>query len=507
VDSDRETVEMKSSFFLLARLLVLLLCLVFNTTQPLFPAERASSIQSELDAFRSRQWMMIQFRATALKAAEQRRLPRFLSRLGDLPGADRTLILNPTVDLFHLSRDTGYRTIPAARWKEIDSVINAASQAGIVRVLPTLTFKIDPSQPKLARFCAQMTGSSGGTIPAIGNGSCLPAYADPKYAATFNALLAEAVAHFEARWGAVVIGYEPVGGVASEIDWKGTNANGDPVFGDVSPTMQQRFRDDLLAGLPKGANGIDRLNACLGTRFTNAGDITIPAGPMPFAGPLGHQYAASRAAAMASFYRGARDTVKKGARDKLFSLRMGSLIDPFAALRGTLFFQQFATVIQPDLMISDASTFNHNYEAAIVDATGVGRKIAWGTMADKFSTYKRKQRDYYFYIDRQISVTLDGAGFSVIGFFINPGEMEADKPGWEYLVSVAQRLTQVRAHSQAGLQKEKVTFQISRLLDDYTSSQSGRNTLKLIRSKTREFSIPTSIKIENDITKFLRTHC
>ena len=490
-----------------------------------------------IDTILTRRWMLAQFRATSLTPAERDRLPVFLGRLGQLPGADRQLILNPMVDLFALADPADYRTIADDRWREIDAVFDAAHDAGIHRFLPTLTFKIDPSKPGLRGFCAETRSHRQGgsaaphretgaaTTLAIANGSCLPQYASPAYRAAFAALLAQAIGHFERRYGDEVIGYEPAGGVAGEIDWKGTDATGKPVFGDNSAIMQTRFRAYLLQGRPANAATVAWLNACLGTRFARLSDVAIPeAGDGPhgqvpgqvpgqvFAGALGKHYAAFRVRVMADFYRDVRDVVKQAAPGKLFSLRMGSLIDATSGLRGTLFFQQLAEAVQPDLMISDASTFNHYYEGPIVAPTlyagdpsaPIGRKrlrLAWGSVADKFSTYARKNRDFRAVIDRQTDASFTTNGFSVLGFFLNPGEMAAAPQNWTYLASVARRLD-VPPSDRAALTARPVrTVRIGLgwALDDLGSVRQGQGLLRRIRSETKDFRVPVAIRFVDDI--------
>lgn len=119
---------------------------------------------------------------------------------------------------------------------------------------------------------------------AIPNGSCLPADASSAWCTTFQSLLAQAVEHVAVSWRFAIIGREPVGAVTGEIDWEGTDIAGRPVRGDISLSMQQRFRADLTAALPSGKRGFWRLNECLGTSFASRAEIAIPAGSSPLTG-------------------------------------------------------------------------------------------------------------------------------------------------------------------------------------------------------------------------------
>lgn len=460
-----------------------------------------------------RRWLVPQFRVTGLKARDQLAMPKMLGQLGALPFARDHTIVAAMVDIFVLAKPGDYATISAEQWAPVDRIFAQIISSGLPRILPTLTFKIDPSDPRLAQYCAQQETPGPNRLalsPAIANGSCLPQYGNADYQALVNRLTMIAVRHFELRFGKAIIGYEPVGGVAGEIDWKGTGADGKPVFGDVSPSTLTRYRQRLLRlqrGLSQGEpRSIEQVPFLRNVRPPSRNGAGGPDGDGAFGGALGIQFAFVRYEIMRDFYVRLRDTVRTVAPTKLFSLRMGAILDPTAVMRGTIFFQQFASSIKPDLMASDSSTFNHLYEGPVVAPTiyrqgksGFAEKkvdgAMWMSFADRFATYKLKNVDYREKVTKQIRDSFESNGFRAVGFYMNPSEM-VQSP--EYLAFIASLGPYYIARPRDVIPKSFVDVSLSTIVNQPAGKGTYTSLLRTIRGRTANFSQPVAIKFVPD---------
>jgi hypothetical protein len=496
-----------------------------------------------------RRWFMPQFRFNDSNAKD---VPALFAQLASLPYVKDHAILDPMIDIFQLAKAGQYKTIPDSAWAPVDAMLAQARQAGFTRIMPTLSFKIDPKDPVLAQYCAQWEtrGPDGQTqvIPAVGNGSCLPQYANADYQALAQNILAQALQHLERKFGDIMIAYEPVGGVGSEIDWSGTSDQHERVFGDVSPSMTARFQQHIarqyggggafgrflganskaVQGLASaagvrppsrfsqgadtdsggnGGNGGAKVSRGDGGHFGAANGPRSVSGDGAFLGNMGRQYALARANVVQDFYSAIAAEVRQYAPGKLFSLRMGAIIEPSAVLRTTVFFQQYAQAIKPDLMVSDASTFNHLYEGPLVAATRFqedsgGRAVpipgrpAWVSFVDRFPTYAAKNIDYRQSATQQVTDCFEHNDFRVVGFFMNPGEMQQHP---EYLAFLQSLTPQFMAPPAPFTPQRFVQMPLSWEIDQLSTVGYGQALLPQIKRQTSNFTVPTAIQLTQDV--------
>lgn len=149
------------------------------------------------------------------------------------------------------------------------------------------------------------------------------------------------------------------------------------------------------------------------------------------------------------------------------------------------------------MMISESSIFNHNYEGCVVAATGPGRQSAWGALAEKFSIdAKKPPRLPHLY--RSTSYRHSSSSrFSIIGLFMNPGEMANNTAGRDYRSSLAARLVALRPHAPDTASKRSVAVPVSQLLNEFTGPRAGSGTLKVIRSRTEKSQTTLGIDTNN----------
>ncbi|MBU6396231.1 MAG: hypothetical protein KGQ75_16810 [Sphingomonadales bacterium] len=482
---------------------------------PVVPANQ--SMRATIDG---RRWFIAQFRATVLKPDSAAAMQPMLARIGALPFAREHAVIDPMVEVLTLAKANNYQDIADQDWAPVDRLFDQALAAGLPRIMVTLVFKLDPTNPVLAQYCAlQEHAEPNGSIVsrAIANGSCLPQYANPDYQAMVVRLTAIAVRHFERRFGGAVIGYEPAGGVAGEIDWKGTDARGNPVFGDVSPSMLVRYREKLQGAVGSTPLALAMLSKRRGARFNSWSDVRPlargnlhgPEGGGTFAGILGTTFAQARYDVMRDFYARLHQTVSSNAPTKLFSLRMGAILDPTAVLRGTIYVQQFANDIRPDLMASDASTFNHLYEGPVIAPTiyhegayGTGVKwpnaAMWMTFADRFATYDAKRIDYKRKITQQIRDSFDRNGFRAMGFYMNPVEIVQHPEYVQFLASLAPFFNRTPVDI---MPRRFVDVPLRQFIDQPNGQSSYVAMLRAIKGATGNFQDPVAVRFTTDPTE------
>ena len=475
----------------------------------------------------SRRWFSAQFHATGLTEKEWAATPLFLDRLGRLPYAKDHAIMNPMIDLFVLSASCQHRCIPDSAWTRVDAIFDQALKNGLNRILVTFTFKLDPADKELSQYCAVMEKRDlEGRLtlaPAVANHSGLPQYANAEYQARVKELLCAAIQRMETKYGASIIGYEPVGGVAGEIDWEGgTSTSGELAFGDLSPSMMNRFREHLKR-FAKGTNDpsaqLAVVNRRFGTHFNTWDQVKPPsryAGPGAsggdgsFSGPIGQQYALSRYIVMREFYKSLKDITRELAASKLFSLRLGCILETGSVRRGTIFFQQFAQAIHPDLMVSDASMgYNHEFEGPLVAATryrpaagGGARRLPdspiWFSYVDRFPEFTKRGIDYREASLKQIKRSFEKNGFNIVGFFIAPSEFNGSS---DYLTFLTSLDDFYQAAPETAEPVRFVSLRLSWVVRELTTAGYGPKILPFIRQQTHSFNEKVAIILLQDIAE------